>query len=248
MNIGIIIQARTGSTRLPNKMILPFWHDKGILEVIIERLIGADFGLPIILATTTNSNDDIIEQIGSRFSIKVYRGNELNVLNRFVCAAETFNIQKIIRICADNPFIDINSIRILISEFIKNDVDYWCYSTSKCIPTIKTHYGFWPEGVSYAALKKIVELSSDIMFQEHVTNYIYTNPNGFKIHLEPISMKIENEKEIRLTIDTLQDFNIVSEIYRQFSSVLNIEELVDLIKENSYWMLNMKNEIINNQK
>lgn len=248
--IGIIIQARTGSTRLPNKMLLPFYKGKGILETILKRLTSAELNIPIILATTVNSQDDKIEYIAQQNNVKVYRGSEDNVMERFIMAAEENNIQKIIRICADNPFLDIEAIKFQIKNFKESDVDYWCYSKSDKTPTIITHYGFWTEGVKLDALKRILIKTNNSLYLEHVTNYIYSHTADFKIHYEQISREIENVHDIRLTIDTIEDFELSQKIYSTMINKIPFksENIVLLVKDHPEWIQLMKNEINNNKK
>lgn len=248
--VGIIIQARTGSTRLPNKMLLPFYNGNGILETILKRLTDTELNIPIILATTINSQDDKIEYIAQRNNVKVYRGSEDNVLERFIMAAEKNNIQKIIRICADNPFLDIEAIKFQIKKFKESDVDYWCYCKSDKTPTIITHYGFWTEGVKLETLKRILIKTNNSLYLEHVTNYIYSHTSDFKIHYEQISREIEKVYDIRLTIDTIEDFELSQKIY---STVINkipfkSENIVVFVKDHPEWIQLMKNEINNNKK
>ncbi len=115
MQTGIIIQARTGSTRLPNKMILPFYNGKGILQILLERIKKKyNNQYTIILATTTNKNDEKIAEIGEKTGVEIYRGSENDVLKRFINAALSYNIFGIIRVCADNPLLDVNHIENLI--------------------------------------------------------------------------------------------------------------------------------------
>ena len=87
MNLGIIIQARTGSKRLPNKMIIPFYKNKNILELLLTRL-KTTINIPICIATTHKSSDDSIENIARGNNVLIFRGNENNVLKRFINAAE----------------------------------------------------------------------------------------------------------------------------------------------------------------
>jgi spore coat polysaccharide biosynthesis protein SpsF len=105
MKIAIIIQARTGSTRLANKMLKPFYQNQTILQIIIENL-KRDIDLPIILATTNNPNDDCLEQVAEENGIFCFRGSEENVLQRFIDAAHQYQVDVIIRVCADNPFLN----------------------------------------------------------------------------------------------------------------------------------------------
>lgn len=209
---AIIIQARTGSTRLPAKMTLPFFHDRGILSVLLSRLKRCGLANDVIVATTTASRDDLIEELSGRERIRCYRGDEDDVLNRFIRTAERYDISKIVRVCADNPFLDMQMLRELLQKGENTEADYLSYRTASDIPTIKTHYGFWAEYVTLEALKRVAGLTSEKMYREHVTNYIYTYPLGFKIEWNSIPAEIEN-RTIRLTIDTLADFRIQQKMF-----------------------------------
>lgn len=250
MASAIIIQARTGSTRLPRKMVLPFFEGKGILEVLIERIIAADLKVPIILATTINPGDDALVEIAEKKGIKVFRGSEENVLERFIGAAEEFGAEKIIRVCADNPFLDMDSLGFLISEFYKSTIDYWCFAKEDGTPSIKTHYGFWAEGVKTKALKKVSGLTNEKLFKEHVTNFIYTNPGLFSISKLQIPIEVE-KKNIRLTIDTIRDFETAKEIFKR-GKTLNISfdsiSLSKFIETEPSWIESMQKEINQNKK
>jgi spore coat polysaccharide biosynthesis protein SpsF len=249
--IGIIIQARTGSMRLPKKMILPFFKGKGILQTILIRIKKANLNIPVVLATTTNPTDDFLAEIALKQEIPVFKGSEHNVLNRFIKAGEKHGLDKIIRICADNPFLDLTALEIQIKAFCEMDVDYWCYALSDDTPTIKTHYGFWTEGVKLSALKKVAEYTDDRLYQEHVTNYIYSNPNQFSIHFEPIEKTIEQEKNVRLTIDTEDDFKLGQKIYSNLNELELPATAINILKylnENPEYFETMKNEIAKNTK
>jgi len=248
---GIIIQARTGSTRLPKKMILSFFDGKGILETIINRIKKANLEIPIVLATTTNSSDDVLVEIALKHEISVFKGSEHNVLDRFIKAGEKYKFDKIIRICADNPFIDLVALDNQIKIFNKQDVDYWCYALSDNTPTIKTHYGFWTEGVKLSALKKVAQYTDEKLYLEHVTNFIYSNKKEFTIHVEPIETTIEQEKNVRLTIDTEEDFKLGQKIFSDLNELeipLTAKSIVSYLKKNPKYIETMKNEIVKNIK
>ena len=87
---GIIIQARCGSSRLPNKMVLPFYQSQSILSILLSRLKKKITSTPIIVATTTNLKDDLITTICKQHNIPYYRGSENDVLQRFIDAAEFY--------------------------------------------------------------------------------------------------------------------------------------------------------------
>ena len=252
MAIGIVIQARVGSKRLPKKMLIPFYKEKGILEVILERLIGSNLQVPVIVATTRKNIDNEIEKIANKLGIDVFRGDEDDVLKRFIGVAEKYSFNKIIRLCADNPFIDIEALKFQVESFGKSDnIDYWCYSKSDKTPTIKTHYGFWAEGIGYKCLKQVGALTDKNEFHEHVTSFIYTHPTSFNVHYEIIDNFISDNQRIRLTVDTINDFNLSKEIYYkllQCNIPFRAEKIVSFVDSNKEWLKTMQEEIISNTK
>jgi spore coat polysaccharide biosynthesis protein SpsF (cytidylyltransferase family) len=247
--IGIIIQARLGSKRLPGKMILPFFNEKGIFELITEK-IKKDFpDFKIVVATSTNTIDNELENMCNKLAIKCFRGSENNVLDRFINAAESNGISKIIRICADNPFLNMVELHKLVDKATESTADYISFQTSENKPTITTHYGFWAEVVTIEALRKVQNLTTDILYQEHVTNFIYANPQLFNIRLITIPKEVEQNEEIRMTLDTQQDFNLLKEIYSENSNFnQSPKELIDIVTKNQNWLDQMKKQILKNQK
>ena len=243
--LGIIIQARLGSTRLPGKVTLPFYNGKGILELIIDNLSSNFKNIPIIIATTNTQNDDEIFKLANDKNIKCFRGSENNVLDRFIQAAEYFGLTEIIRVCSDNPFLNISSLKFLINNFNNSEYDYVSFKTSNNIPIIKTHYGLWAEGVKLNSIKKII--TENKIYLEHVTNYIYEHPNDFKIKL----FQIEKENDsIRLTIDTKEDFLLNKEIFSEIVKIdnMDIKDFIKYISNNNIWLKKMREQIKNNEK
>lgn len=248
--LGLIIQARLGSTRLAKKMLLPFYEDKGILELLLEKITTHIPRHKLIVATTTSALDNDLINICRKLNVDFYRGSEFNVLERFIKAAEENRFTKIIRVCADNPFIDIEQLKQLIKIMETNDLEYCSYKTIKGKPTILTHYGFWAEGVGLNALKKVNQLTTDVFYLEHVTNFIYTNPELFNIRFIEIDPEIEKHKNIRMTLDTIEDFTYLKEIYTESlkNKVNSIADLIKLICSNKNWTNKMELEIKKNSK
>lgn len=219
----LILQARTGSTRLPGKMTLPFYEGRGVLEILLSRLRDASGFLGvegIMVATTLNPSDDAIAEIARASGVEVYRGSEADVLSRFIGAAETVGADRIIRVCADNVFLDIESLRFLV-ESLKNRVaDYVSFRTSEGRPSILTHFGFFAEGVRTEALRRVAEMTDAPLYHEHVTNFIYTHPEEFRIELYPVEDRapgLEGYPDLRLTMDTAEDFELQKDIYGALS-------------------------------
>jgi len=251
MKLGVIIQSRMGSSRLPNKMTLPFYKGKGIFEIILNRLNEAQLEIPIILATTDNERDDCLVEIAIKNNIRVFRGSENNVLERFIKAAEINNIQKIIRICADNPFLDIEDLERQINDFRNIEADYFSYCKNDKTPTILTNFGFWSEAVSLKALKKTANLTDNKLYLEHVTNYIYKHPKEFKLKFKEIDPYFDQNSNIRLTVDTALDFEIAKEVYlslKKTNSDFDAINIIEFVKSNPQWLKVMKKEIEENKK
>lgn len=247
--LGIILQARTGSTRMPEKVILPFHEENSILDLLLEKV--KKLGAPAVLATTSNPSDDRICLLAARHQVSVFRGSENDVLDRFIQAARQFGFQKIIRVCADNPFLDLAGMKILIERFGQEDADYMSFRLAGNKPSILTHFGFWTEAVTLAALEKAQSLTSEKLYHEHVTNYIYSNPQSFKVQFIQADSLVFSRTDIRMTLDTPEDFRIQQEIFASLQAEnrnFGIPEVVQWLDQHPEYLEIMKKEILKNQK
>lgn len=235
----IIIQARTGSSRLPSKMIMPFYGNKSILEILIERIRAdyPDLATQVVVATTMEERDDVITSICHNMGVACFRGNENDVLERFIQCANFYNTDKMIRICADNVFLDTESLGRLYKIMDNEDYDYVSFRTSHMTPSIKTHFGFWAEGVKLSALENVKTRTSEPIYHEHVTNFIYQH-DGYTLKWLPIDAFIESHKNLRLTIDTSDDFRIQASIYSYM-----MENAIDITPRNIIGYLDNHAEI-----
>ena len=115
MKDGIVIQARTGSTRLHNKILLPFDGERCILDILIGNIKAAFPEMCIVLATTVRKQDDVLEETARKLGIHCFRGDEDNVLDRFIKAGEAFGLDRMVRVCSDNPFLQPDSFKTLLN-------------------------------------------------------------------------------------------------------------------------------------
>jgi len=247
--LGIILQARTGSTRMPEKVILPFYQEQSILDLLLEKV--KELGVPVVLATTVNPSDDRICTLAAKHEIQVFRGSENDVLDRFVQAARQFDFSKIIRVCADNPFLDLAGMQTLIQIFEQSDADYLSFHLAGNKPSILTHFGFWTEAVRLGALEKAQKMTSEKLYHEHVTNFIYGNPTLFDVQFIQADPLVFSRTDIRMTLDTPQDFEIQQEIYAAISKEnpnFGIPEIVSWLDQHPEILELMKKEILKNQK
>ena len=250
MKYTFIIQARLGSTRLPGKILLPFYDDKSILELLIDKLKQV-VDTNIILATSVNPVNDPLEVIAQNNHIECFRGSENDVLQRFIDAADLFESSRIIRVCSDNPFLELSSIESLI-DFATNNLQYDYISfNANGTPSIKTHYGFWTEFVTFDALKKVASLTDVPLYHEHVTNYIYTHPELFEYRLLDTPSILQSHDKIRLTIDTNADFKNAQLIYKELIRMTpypTIEQIINFLDSHPSFYSTMEQEISKNSK
>ncbi|MCP4520542.1 MAG: glycosyl transferase family 2 [Cytophagales bacterium] len=248
--IGFIIQARTQSTRLPNKVLLPFYQEQSLLEILLNRLKEHFPQTPIILATSDQEADNPIEELGTKLGVNIFRGSEKNVLNRFIEAGERYNLEKIIRICSDNPFLNISFLEQLVTKATTSNSDYISFKLKDGTPTIKSHWGIFAEYTTLGTLKKVLEHTNDFLYLEHVTNYIYAHTNIFDVDLLSLPSYIQDEEGIRLTLDTPSDFELYQKIYTALGEEKSqsVEILLDYVKNSKEALEIMSNEIQKFQK
>jgi spore coat polysaccharide biosynthesis protein SpsF len=212
MNTGVIIQARSGSTRLPQKVLLPFWKTLSILDIQIIQLKQYFPNLPICIATTDNEEDHPIIELAKRHDISAFAGDEKNVLNRFIQAAKQEGYDDIIRVCSDNPFISLQ----LLDELLNSQSDY-CTHKVNGTPSMLTHLGIFTEKVSLETLIKSQTICPVKEWLQHVTYFAYQEPSIFKLNwlaVPAVITKMDN-LGIRLTIDTQEDFDTAALIFHK---------------------------------
>lgn len=248
MSNGIIIQARTGSTRLHNKILLPFYKGKRIIDILIENIRNTYPDKVTVLATTSHPQDDVLARVASEAGIHCFRGDEDDVLNRFISAADTYEIDKLVRVCSDNPFLRVDTFADLFDA--SNKADYVAYGFADGRPTIKSHLGFFSELTSTDALKRIAASTSEKLYHEHVTNYMYTHPGEFTVHLLPLPKYLEARNDLRFTLDTPEDFRLLQELYATFKEETDgtLESLIKLVDSSTSYQLQMKKNIAENEK
>ena len=242
------IQARMGSKRLPGKMALQLPDDKTLLEAVINRLVVHDV-FPVLL-TTQNSEDDKLVEIANSLEIRVFRGDEINVLSRFTKACDEFGVAEddfVLRVCADNPYLSHYIIdQTLLACKISPNKDYISFGYNG-IPGIKYHTGIFVEAVKFGALQSLLYLNNNC-YNEHVTMGLYKNPKKYDIQIFEIPVEWHsNFEKIRLTIDDVDDWNFCLQTYPLLSP-LDFSEQQNLLLSNKNWINLMKNQIIKNQK
>ena len=209
INVLGVIQARMGSSRLPGKMMLELCG-KPLLEHIFDRMKLSKKNDKLILATTDQARDDVLEDLAAKNDIDCFRGSEDDVLDRYVQAMKKYAPEHVVRICADNPLIDPVEVDKIIEHHIKTDADY----SFNHIPSMDNEY---PDGVGADVFKaKVLETVHQITkiprHREHIDEYIWDNFDKFKVETLKADKSIARP-DIKLDVDTQEDFDFIQSIF-----------------------------------
>ncbi len=195
---GIIIQARMGSTRLPGKILKDFMG-KTLLEHILFRLEQrAASDMEAVIATSTLPADDVVEKFCRDRRVKCFRGDEQNVLSRYYECAIQNGYEYIVRMTGDNPFPDIDELNRLVSNHIRNQMDF------------SENFSVLPLGVgmeifSFAALKDSMMYASLPKHFEHADEYILDHKEKYRYGTLDVAAE-KRMPDVRLTVDTETDY------------------------------------------
>lgn len=226
MKVVAIVQARMGSTRLPNKVMKPVLGIP-LIEILLKRLSKSEAINEIIVATSTDAKNDVLDAHVQALGLKVFRGSEDDVLQRFADAALFTNADVIVRITGDCPLIDPILVDSCIEEFMLRNVDYVSNINPPTYPD-----GLDVEVFSRTALEQCV-LRTDSQFdREHVTTHMRLSETFSKFSLT-YSTDLSG---MRWTVDEPEDYEVVSAVFEHFApnidfSWLDVFSLLDVKPE-----------------
>ena len=205
---AIFLAARSGSKRLPNKHFLKLNSNNTVIDFCINRLKKSKITKNIFLCTTKNKEDNKFEDVCKKHKIKIYRGNEKNVLKRFIDCAEDNSIKTIVRITGDCPLIDPKIIDKCINLHFKMKSDYTTNTLKLSFPD-----GLDVEVISIDTLIKSQKNSKNKSNKEHVTHYIRRSKLFKKQNFKnPI-----NYSNRRWTLDDYNDFIFIKKVVGYFA-------------------------------
>lgn len=220
MNIGIVIQARMGSTRLPQKVLMPI-ASKPLLAHVVGRLHNLQHSTSVVVATSTLEQDTVIKAWCDAESLDCFRGSEQDVLQRYTACAKHYCFDHVVRLTADNPFPDIEELDRLLSLHLASGFDY-------------THsFGGLPIGVGAEVFKTQALIDSEANghaphHREHVNEYIPEHPELFRIGVLDVPIQ-KHAPELRMTVDTHEDWRKACWLAEQASTPwLQTEEAIKL--------------------
>lgn len=201
------IEARMTSSRLPGK-ILRDLIGKPLLERLVERARKAKLVDEVVVATTTNPQDDAVESWARKVGISIYRGSEEDVLLRVLEAARFYKADIIVELTGDCPLLDPVLIDQVIDAYLEGDFDYVSNNKERSFAR-----GFDVQVFSRDVLEEVNRLTDDPADHEHVSLYIYEHPERYKLHTLKAPAELFSP-DTRLCVDTLDDFQVVESIYK----------------------------------
>jgi spore coat polysaccharide biosynthesis protein SpsF len=221
--IGCIIQARTGSSRLPNKVLMKIDENQTILEHVIKQLSFSKSINNIIVATTKLKQDDVIENLVKKLGINIFRGDSSDVLDRYYQCAKQFNLENIVRITSDCPLIDPEIVDEVIKKYETEGLDYVSNTLIRTFPI-----GMDVEIFSFDVLKKTWSNATLSSEREHVTPFMRSKKMDFSIG------NVENNEDyskIRITLDRKEDYELIKKIINKFDKKpILIQDIIKLFQ------------------
>lgn len=223
MKTVAIIQARMGSTRLPNKVLADI-AGQPMLYYVVTRTQQANTLDLVVVATSDKPADDSVARFCKINDIPCFRGNEDDVLDRYYQAAQSFQADVVVRITADCPLIDPDVIDEVVRVYLDGDYDY----VSNVLPPT------YPDGVdvevfSFVALADAWHKARWQSEREHVTAYIHNHAELFQIGNLTYKNDLSN---LRWTVDELQDLEFVRAVYNYFGDTLfRMSDVLTLLKD-----------------
>ncbi|MDD5005997.1 MAG: glycosyltransferase family protein [Candidatus Omnitrophica bacterium] len=226
-NIAVIVQARMGSTRFPGKILEELMVGETVLSYLLKRLSKCRCVDKIIVATTTNPKDDILEEWLKRYNYLFYRGSEEDCLDRFCRTCAYFDVGIIIRITSDSPLVIPEIIDAMIKYYLNNqeEIDYLS----------NRQYTNFPEGLdveifSRRILEEAAKNSTDQKEREHINYYFLNRDSQYKIRYYNHDLEFDYSR-FKLSIDTPQDLEQARRFFKEKKLPFNFsfQELITVL-------------------
>jgi glutamate-1-semialdehyde 2,1-aminomutase len=213
MKIAALVQARLGSTRLPNKVMREI-NGVPMIDLLLGRLNeSAEIDQIIVVTTTNECDNDLFNHVKS-LGFSCERGSERDVLSRYIDAAKKHKVDIIIRITGDCPLVDPSLVDAAVRRFKVGDLDYLCNNYPPSYPD-----GLDIEICTYEALFQASQNATEEFDREHVTPYLRSSG---KFRLETLK-NLEDLSALRWTVDEPSDFKVVEGIFSYFSPRINFK-------------------------
>lgn len=214
---AIVVQARMGSTRLPGKSLAPI-GGRSLFARVVERLAHQG-ELPVVLATTTLLEDDLLCDEADRLGVAVLRGSADDVLGRYAFAASLLGVPAIIRATADNPAVDLDAAIRTLDILQRSGADY--------VVDYGLPVGATVEAMAVPALIRAAALATEPYDREHVTPFI--RRDGRSRAIDAVAPSDRRRPDLRFTVDTPDDLDYLRRVYHEAGPAESPWPLTELI-------------------
>lgn len=232
MKIVATIEARMSSARLPGKVLLPAMGEP-LLAHLVRRLGAVPSLHDIVLATTTNSADDVLEVFARERGLRCFRGSEHDVMGRVVSAASAAAADVVVETTGDNPIIDPDIVETAIRTFLANEADYVSNTQVKSYPD-----GMDVQVIALAALRRSASMTQAPLDREHVSLHIRTHPELFRL-LHFVAPPQLHWPELAVTLDERSDYELIRRIVEALQPVdalFKCGDVIRLLRDNPRWL------------
>ena len=254
MNIVTVIQARTSSSRLPNKVLLPLCGEPLIVRMA-QRVQQSCSAGKVVVATSISPDDDVIDRICEQHEINCFRGNLNDLLDRHYQTALKYHADIVVKIPSDCPLID--------PEIINRVIDYFIANSQRLDYVSNLHPASYPDGndveiMSLTALEMAWKKASRPIEREHTTPYFWENPHMFAIGNVTWESGLNFSSSHRWTVDYEEDYHFIKKVYDELypnNQNFGLENILSFLHEKPeiakinrkysgrYWYENHINEL-----
>ncbi len=221
----VILQARMGSRRLARKA-MELLTGRPLITHCLDRLRAADAGL-VVLATTTDRQDDVLARVAEAARVRVVRGSRDDVLARFAAVPQAYPARVVVRATADNPAVDIAAVR-RVQRWL--DITGADYVVEDGLP-----YGAAVEAIRTDVLLQAHIWARDPADREHVTTWITRHTDRFRVQRLP-APRVLRRPDLRFTVDTRADLEYMRRVLAAAGGaggVVPLQRLIDAADRSS---------------
>jgi spore coat polysaccharide biosynthesis protein SpsF len=229
MKLVVVIQARTGSTRFPNKVLTPL-TGAPLLRRMTERVLAAKSDIDVVIATTTDHADDPIRDLCGKIGVKCFSGHPTDLLDRHYRAATAAGADAVAKVPSDCPLIDPAVIDRVIDRFLR--------AGGKAEYVSNLHPATYPDGndvevMTIDALRRAWSEASRWFEREHTTPFIWERPERFRMENVEWETGLDYSMSHRWTIDYPEDYRFINGVYNALWSedrpIFTIDDILELL-------------------
>jgi spore coat polysaccharide biosynthesis protein SpsF len=223
----VVVSARMASARYPGKALVPL-AGRELLDVLLERLQAARGVDGVALATSALPENDPLETVASRRGVFAFRGAEDDVLRRYVDCARALGARHVVRVTADNPLTDLETLESLVALHHARAADY------TYVPGEALLMGILSEVISTAALERAWDRGQPRHRSELMTLYIKEHPQEFAIATGALPEGLLRP-QYRLTVDEPEDVALMQALFARLSRpghLVTTREAIELLDAN----------------